>query len=135
MRRRNAVMIAALALVLCSGCTKIDYVGRSYPPTTHVDIFFAMEDVKRAYEVMGHMVAHADDIVSAEKMQKKIIEKAQEKGADAVVILGLERYRSGEKSEYTQTTDEDDGKVTVKSKSSTDAEYEKEISATLLRYK
>ncbi|HSG98455.1 MAG TPA: hypothetical protein VLB27_00300 [candidate division Zixibacteria bacterium] len=131
---RTVLLVVALALAALS-CTKIDYVGRSYLPTAHVDIYFSLDDVTTPYEVMGHMVAHANDMVSAEKMQKKMVEKAKEKGADAVVILGLERYQSGEKTSTSETAEDDDGKIKVKSSSSTEAEFEKEITATLLKYK
>lgn len=131
----RAVFLGVALLFTLVACTKIDYVGRSYAPTTHVDIFFTLEDVKRDHEVMGHMVASAGDAVSAEKMQKKIMEKAREKGADAVVILGLERYQSGEKTSFSETTKEKDGKTKTRSTSSTSAKFDKEITATLLKYK
>lgn len=135
---RYIISISAI-LVFLLGCTKIDYVGEEYPPTSHVDIFFSLDDVERDYKMMGHMVASAGDIVSAEKMQKKMLEKAREKGADAIVILGLERYQSGEKTTYRETseTKPKKGKIktTTTATTSTSAEEKKEITATLLKYK
>ncbi|MGH8015152.1 MAG: hypothetical protein ACREBV_03080, partial [Candidatus Zixiibacteriota bacterium] len=119
--------------------TKIDYVGDEYPPTTNVDLYFAEEDITREHKVMGHIVATADDLVSAEGMQKEMKKKAMEKGADAIIILGLERYQSGETTNYSETTEEGKtkkGKVktTTTATSTTTAEEKKQIKAILIKY-
>lgn len=133
-----AVLSMVLILVI-AGCTKIDYVGEEYPPTTHVDLFFSMDDVEQDYKIMGHVVATADDIVSAEKMQKKILEEARKKGADGVVILGMERYQAGSSTSYSETTETKDTKKGTKSTTTattkTDVEEKKEIKATFLKYR
>jgi uncharacterized protein YbjQ (UPF0145 family) len=129
-----------LVIVLClSACTKIDYIGEEYPPTTHVDLFFQMEDIEREHKVMGHLIATADDAVSTEKMQKKMIEKAKEKGADAVVIMDFDRYQSGETTSYSETTKEGktkkgEAKTTTTATSSTSVEEKKQIKAVLIKY-
>jgi len=139
----KAQLILALlfgtALSLLSGCTKIDFVGEEYTPTTHVDLFFSEEDVSREYKVMGHIVATADDAVSAEKMQKDMMKKAMEKGADGIVILGLEKYQAGEKTQYTETTEEGttkkgNPKTTTTATSTTSTEEKKQIKAILVKY-
>lgn len=132
-------LVLATLLVLAA-CTKIDYVGEEYAPTAHVEQFFSTEDVAREYKVMGYVVATADDMVSAEKMHKKLIEKAQKVGADAVIIEGLERYASGSTTNYTETSKENvDKKGKVKTEttgsSSTSSEEKKQIKATLIKYK
>ena len=126
-------------IILVAGCTKIDYVGREYPPTERVDLYFSMDEVEREHEIMGHVVASADDIVSAGKMQEKIMEEARKKGADAVVILGLERYRAGETTSYTENTTTKETKKGLKSSTtattSTSVKEKKEIQGTFLKYK
>ncbi len=137
---KKILFMLAIALVVASGCTKIDYVGEEFAPTAHVEQFFSANDVTRDYKVMGYIVASAPDMVSAEKMHKKLIEKAQKVGADAVIIEGLERYTSGSNSSYTETSQEKTDKkgktktVTTGS-SSTDNEEKKQIKATLIKYK
>ena len=42
-----------LVLLLVPACAHVDYIGRSYPPTSDVELFFAEADVKESYEVMG----------------------------------------------------------------------------------
>lgn len=129
--------LAAMALV---SCTKIDYVGEEYAPTDRVDQFFTASDVTREYKVMGYIVASAPDMVSAEKMHKKLVEKAQKVGADGIIVEGLERYTAGSSTSYSESTQE---KVDRKGKpktvttgsSSTSAEEKKQIKATLIKYK
>jgi hypothetical protein len=131
--------LIALAVMLTVSCTKIDYVGKSYAPTVTIDVYFSLEDIKGNYEVMGHLTATAGEFTSSEKMQEKIIEKAREKGADAVVILGLDHYiKDGGTSwsETTETEHTDDGKKTTTTGSqSSNTEEMKEISARFIKYK
>ena len=129
------VILLIAVLVFMFSCTKIDYVGREYPPTEHVDIFFSLDDVELEYTIMGHITATADDFVSAEKMQKEMLQKAREKGADALVILGLEHYTTGGKSTYAETVEKKEDKETTTGVTTTSVEEKKEIKGTLLKYK
>jgi hypothetical protein len=81
--------------VLMAGCTTTDYLGKTYPPTQHVDVFFSSQDVKRPYEVMGEIRAEADDIVSYDAMQQKLVQEAMQKGADAILIEKLDMTETG----------------------------------------
>ncbi len=133
MRWTNAVV---LTLLLAGACAHVDYVGKSYPETARVDLFFTEDEVGRPYELMGKVIATGGDGVSAEKMQDQIMDKAQKKGADAVVITGLERYKSGESTNYNETTKQKDPKTsTTSGGSSTDSKSEKQITALFLKYK
>jgi hypothetical protein len=85
--------LAVFALI--AGCTTTDYLGKTYPPTQHVDVFFSPQDVKRAYEVMGEIRAEGDDIVSYESMQQKLVQEAMQKGADAILIEKLDMTETG----------------------------------------
>ena len=101
--------------------------------------FFAMDDVTREHKVMGNLIATADDGVSTEKMQKKIIEKAMKKGADAVVIMGFDKYQSGESTTYRETSEEGKtkkgkSKTTTTATSSTSVKEKKQIKAVFIKY-
>ncbi len=135
MNRRVSAILLTVGAILWVSCTKIDYIGDELAPTSHVDLYFSEADVTYDYRVMGHVVATADDFVSAEKMQKKIKEKALEKGADAVIILGMERYRSGESTNYSETTKQDGKNTVTTGSSSTSNQEKKEIRATFIKYK
>ena len=130
--------LIALAVLLTVSCTKIDYIGKSYSPTIEVDIYFSLDDVKGAYEVMGHLTASAGTFVSSEKMQEEILKKAREKGADAVVILGLDHYVTNSGSSWTETTDTKDTaggtRTTTTGSTSSSTEEMKEITARFIKY-
>ena len=132
---RRLLMPAVLAVLLLTACAHVDYVGRSYPPTTRVDLFFSEREVDAPYDVMGHVIARANDLVSAEKLQAKIMEKAQAKGADAVIITGLERYKTGENTSYEESTKERRHGTETHGSSTTSETNEKEIRATFLKYR
>jgi uncharacterized protein YbjQ (UPF0145 family) len=64
------------------------------------------------------------------------MDKAREKGADAVVIIGLDRYKSGEQTQTRETTREGrGGTTTTTGTSSTSSQNEKEVSGLFLKYK
>jgi hypothetical protein len=103
MPRPLAGALLSALLALTTACAKVDYIGRVYPPTMQVDLFFAEQDVPRPYDVMGRVVATGNDAVSLEKIQEKIMDKAREKGADAIVIIGLDRYPVGQETQVRET--------------------------------
>ncbi|KAA3632275.1 MAG: hypothetical protein DWP97_11330 [Calditrichaeota bacterium] len=128
-------LLLPLFLLLCFiGCTKIDYLGEEYAPTSHVDVYYDEADITVEYKVMGEVIATAGDIVSAEKMQKDIKKKAMEKGADAVIILGFERYQSGSSTNFSEETKDTSKGTKTSGSSSTSSEEKKEIKAKFIKY-
>ncbi len=128
-------MLAIPALLLVVSCAHVDYIGQSYPPTNHVDVFFKEGDVPHEYSVMGKVVATANDLVSAEKLQAKIVRKAQERGADAVVLTGLERYKSGQSTDYSESTEDRGRRTRTHGHSTTSDQEKKEIHALFIKYR
>jgi hypothetical protein len=73
------------------GCASVKYIGKSYEPTTSVDVYYSEKDIKKEYEVMGHAIGRGPEIfVSDEQVHKKLIEKARQKGADAIILTGVD---------------------------------------------
>lgn len=130
---RKSLLIVPLLLVI--GCTNIKYIGESYPPTSHVDIFFAEEDIERNYKVMGHADATAPEYVDVEKMMEKIKEKAMEKGADAVVVLGLDRNVVSESTEWSSETKVEENKTTESGRQTSSTTKENEIRVLFIKYR
>ena len=133
----------ALSLTLATllaGCAHIDYVGESYAPTSHVDVYYSESNVPHGFTVIGEVIATGDALVSTGKMQEKIRKEALKHGADAVVLTSLERYASGEHSSWNQhETESKDKKGRVHNdasgSSSTATEEKKKIRAIFIRYK
>lgn len=131
----RTTLLAIPALLFVTACAHVDYVGQSYQPTSHVDVFYAERDVPHEYAVMGKVIATANDLVSAEKLQEKIVRKAQDHGADAVVLLGLERYKSGSSTDYGETSERRGRRERTHGHSTTTDQEKKEIQALFLKYR
>lgn len=136
---KKCLLLIPLVMLFAS-CTKIDYVGEEYPPTDHVDLYFSFGDAPAGHKVMGYIVASAPDMVSAEKMQKDMMKKARAKGADGLIIEGIERYRAGSNTNYSEsstqkTDDKGKTKTSTTGSSSTSSEEKKEIKGTLIKYR
>lgn len=85
------ILSMMLFITACGG--DVDYLGDSYTPTSHVDVYFSEGDVIEDYLVMGHATIEGDE---AEELQEKLIEKARESGADGIVFEELDRVETGE---------------------------------------
>ncbi|ATC35808.1 hypothetical protein HZQ75_02050 [Elizabethkingia anophelis] len=91
-------------LLLFNCAPSINYLGRQYNPTTHVDIFFDTNDIKKSYEVIGKVDGFSGVLGSSYgDIQKKVIETAQKKGADGVIFYNMEQRVIG--TSYSSTTD------------------------------
>jgi hypothetical protein len=130
-------IILVVCCMLLAGCTTTDYFGKTYPPTPHVDVFFSLHDVPRAYEVMGEIRAEGDDIVSAESMQQKLMQKAMEKGADALLIEKVDMTETGSTTVANQTREKRNKgrELSATTTSSTQIEKDRVITGKLLKYR
>ena len=94
------IIVSILSMILfVTGCggdnVDIDYLGDSYPPTSHVDVYFSEDDVTEGYLVIGHATA---DGGTTEALQEELIEKARESGADGIIFEGFDRVETGEQT-------------------------------------
>lgn len=87
------VLILSMILFFTACGSDVDYLGDSYSPTAHVDIYFSEDDIIEDYLVMGRATIDGDE---AEALQEKSIEKARESGADGIVFKELDRVETGE---------------------------------------
>jgi len=87
MKWSSVFMIVTLMVI---GCASVNYVGKSFNPTTNIDIYYSKEEIKKEYTLMGHAIG-SGTFTSNDKIQKKLIEEAQFKGADAILITGVGR--------------------------------------------
>ena len=72
------------------GCASVDYVGKSFNPTTSIDTYFSEDEKEREYTIIGYAIG-SGVWVSSEKIQAKLIKEAKIRGADAVLITGIGR--------------------------------------------
>jgi hypothetical protein len=130
MKHLFTIAILAAAFVL-TGCVSAEYMGKTYPPTDHVDIFFSFDDIDRDYEVMGEIRAEAAEFMSMEKIQAKLMEEAMAKGGDAIVIEDWDKVVVSASTTTQGEADENKYKETT---TSTVTE-EKVVTAKVVKYK
>ncbi len=78
-------LLLIFTLVSCSPL--IHYVGDRYPPTSSVDVYYAVKDVQREYTIMGRMTR---ELFDGDREKKEMIEQAKRKGAEGIIFYDLE---------------------------------------------
>ena len=133
---KTIIIIFSVCFMLVS-CVSVDYVGKSYPATNQVEIYFSESDIPGNYEVMGELIAETDDMVftNGEKMQNKLVEEAKKKGADGIILSGLERRVTGETASRTSETKVKDDKIKTTERSESGVKEKKELRAKLIKFK
>ncbi len=137
MPRVPAFAVLACVTCLASGCATIDYVGESYPPTSHVDLYFSESAVTKPYGVIGKVRASGDQFVTASELHRKMMLRAQQKGADAVIILDISRRPLLDEKdivEKTTVSPVDNSRTTEKTVSNPTA-YGNAIQAIFIKYR
>jgi hypothetical protein len=90
-------ILGTVLTLLGSGCINIDYVGKTFPPTTKVKVYQMNAKIRRPYDVMGKAYATAKyQEYSREEMMAKLEKKAEDAGANAILITAYEIVPSGE---------------------------------------
>jgi hypothetical protein len=128
-RMSRLLMVA----VVLAGCASVDYVGKTYAPTSNVDVYMSADDVSRPYEVMGEARAQVDTMPFSkpgQQLQDKLVAEARAKGADGIILGQLQNRTTGstsntvgqgqqkkkskskKKTQYTETTTTSDSEVT-----------------------
>lgn len=88
------------AIGIMSGCINVDYVGQKYPRNnTDEDILFfnTNNDVpKNTYKAIGRANVSAPDGSTSDEIKSRILDRAEECGADAVSIVDYQKIKIGE---------------------------------------
>ena len=87
------VLVLATVMVSCGNPYK--YLGKSYAPTTDPELFFRDADVPADFEQMGKLEVQMPDSKKMDKIQKKLVDIAASKGADAVMIDNFDMETGG----------------------------------------
>jgi hypothetical protein len=100
---RNYTLICFTALFTSCGL-RVNYMGSTASPTSQVDVYVDAANIKKPFTVMGKGYVEERVLTkrAEEKIQVKAIEKAREKGADA--ILFEDYYLVGQQASVTTTT-------------------------------
>lgn len=129
-----SVAASLFAVVLLSGCG-VSYIGKSYSPTSRVEVFVNPYDIVLPYETMGEASVSLQ-ILSIKQGQAKIEQYAREKGADAVILHGVGVYTAPPTYTTTQEYEKkDDGSSKVTTTTSQSVQQVGYLTATLIKYK
>lgn len=153
-------LFGAILALFGAGCINVDYVGKTFPPTTTVKVYQMNAKIRRPYEVMGKAYATAKyQDYSREEMMAKLEKRAEKSGANALLVTAYEIVPSGEvredqlldnspinawalddnsKSSWTRLNQDFDygyGRVAGKQISTDVRTYKRVIKAEFLRYK
>ena len=82
----NKVYFFLFAVLLTSCLPRISYLGNTYASTKDPDLFVDEKNIERPYKVIGKGYPVRFTLFSSELLQKKALQKAKDKGADAVLI-------------------------------------------------
>lgn len=112
------------------------YIGKSYAPTTSVDVFLDPYDVPHEYEIMGRIEAEESLFGSIEQTQQKVEEIARKKGADALILEGVIEKTSNPQTKTTVDTTKDvNGNESQTITTSQSINKWKSIRATFIKYR
>ena len=93
MKKVLVFLVLSIAFTACGN--RIIYYGRQYPATQNVDIFFRESDVKEPNEIMGKVTLEMSARKSSDKIQRKLMKRAQSKGADAIIFDNISLTTTG----------------------------------------
>lgn len=134
MKRIVYILLLFFALSSCGVTAK--YIGKSYAPTNHVELYMIWEDVPRDYEVMGFADATPNTFSSIEVAQKKLEEMALKKGADAIVFDEIEEKYLNPALETIETTEKDiHGVYTTRVKTVETADIFSTLKVTFIKFR
>lgn len=91
---RRILILLSIALMASCG-SPFNYLGKTYPPTYDPELFFREQDIQKEYEVMGKLQTEMPGNTNMEKVQRKIMNKAAQNGADAVLIDNFDLVTGG----------------------------------------
>ena len=117
------ILLIILFVSACGSDVDVDYLGDSYPPTSHVDVYFSEDDITEGYLVMGRATVDGGD---AAELKEELIEKARESGADGIIFEEFDRVKTGE-----QTIVNDIGDVEIVN---TDTKSVLQVKAIFIKY-
>lgn len=82
-------IVVCFSITVCfAGCANVFYLGDAFSVTSQVDLYYDESAIEKAYDLIGHGLG-SGIWVSSQKIQKKLIEEAKARGADAILITGL----------------------------------------------
>jgi hypothetical protein len=136
MPMRHFRLLLWIPVLMLSSCgNKFIYYGREYTPTQNVDIFFREVDVAEPNEIMGKVTLEMSAKKSSDKIQRKLMNRAKSKGADAIIFDNISLTTTGSTSGTAGVGTAKRGWFFGIFGSKTKYDKGQQVSGTLLKYK
>ena len=85
MKKIYSFVLLSILLSSCYTNSRIDYIGSTSQPTNNVDVFVDEKAIPRAFTIVGKAFINPSPYsLRKEKIMTKAVQKAKEKGADAI---------------------------------------------------
>jgi hypothetical protein len=85
-------LIGIVAMLSACSFPRETYFGTKYPATDSIQTFYSARDITQPYKVIGHMVAPlAESESGQEKTKLRLLEKARQSGANALIFSDVNR--------------------------------------------
>ena len=84
------LLLFILALSFSSCVPQLHFLGDSYPPTKHVDTYYAPEDITEDFKVIGQLTGTNEgygSLKSLDSVKNSMIEEAKKRGAHGILFL------------------------------------------------
>ncbi len=130
------IWFLSLIMLGLSSCTpSVNYLGRSYPATNQLDLYFSYMDIPSDYEIMGHAEVRLWTGTSMQASQKALEKYAKEKGADGIVFHDINTIPNPTVTTTKQSSRNNQGGYDVTSTTTSDENSISIIKASLIKYK
>ncbi|RYE19693.1 MAG: hypothetical protein EOP45_12255, partial [Sphingobacteriaceae bacterium] len=92
--------MTGFTLSSCGGFDR-NYIGSRLQPTSAVQTYYDLKDIKQEYKVIGHFVSQYPYLPSnQERVKAKLIEEAKKVGADALVFSEVNMKNTPSSTDY-----------------------------------
>jgi len=93
--RKLLPLLVPLTTAAACHYVEVNYIGKTYPPTEHVDMYFDRAEVPGDEQVIGRAIVTAPEGTKGEKVEAGLLKEARAKGADAILVGPARRYLAG----------------------------------------
>jgi len=88
----------ALLITLFIGCSpQLHFLGDNYPPTTHVDTYYSVDDISERFKVIGQLTGNneqSNGFNSLEQIKNSMVDEAKKRGAHGILFLFADSHGS-----------------------------------------
>lgn len=92
--KTNLFLLLAIIAAACS--PNVNYLGDTYAPTDHVDVYYDEADISKDFRVMGQISGDnsTNSFIKLEEIKEGMIEEAKSRGADGIWFLFADSYEN-----------------------------------------